>query len=498
MIPILFDKTETTFTSNGIGRLSDAISCIVTEERNGQYELKMVYPITGVHYAELTHSRIIFAKPAEDTDNQAFRIYKITKPSNGKVTVLAQHISYQLTSIIASPFTADNAADAVYGLISNASSACPFTIDTDIQTPSPFVLASPESIRSAVGGMEGSILDIYGGELEWDMYDVHLHQNRGQNRGKIVNYGKNIINLQQEESIDKVITGIYPYYKSDEYVELSEKILTIQTTETYPYQRIQSLDLTKYFTDTPTEAELRARAQEYLTKNTLGIPRLTIKASFIDDENHVPVKLCDTVTVYYAPLGVTVQAKVVRLEYNVLLGRYETMTVGSIQDSITDAIITTEKAAKSSGKENERTANQIAEVKSQVAVISAEVQRISGSVMANYILPFGIRLDEIRDIDQGGELVNVLQFHFESDSEGNTATFYAELGFNVHTFEKNDNFQDAVVTIKYLYDNQVIQSFVQYWRDGRHLLMINAILGDITEGQHNFWVQMQVQGASLY
>ena len=347
VIPILFEKTETSFLSNGIGRLSDALSCVVTEERNGQYELKMVYPITGVHYSEITHSRIIFAQPAEGKSNQAFRIYKITKPSGGRVTVLAQHISYQLTSIITSPFEGAGPSEAAAGMKSNASTTCPFTITTNITSATPFKIETPTSIRNAIGGMEGSFLELYGGEIEWDMYNVYINTARGSNRGKVVSYGKNITSMQQEENIDKVITGIYPYYNGDEYVELTEKILTVQTTEVYPYQRIQSLDMTKYFGDVPSEAELRTRAQEYLTKNTLGVPRLTIKAAFIDDENHVPVNLCDTVTVYYAPLGVSIQAEVVKLEYNVLLERYETMTVGSVQDSILDAVITTDKKSDS-------------------------------------------------------------------------------------------------------------------------------------------------------
>ena len=156
------------------------------------------------------------------------------------------------------------------------------------------------------------------------------------------------------------------------------------------------------------------------------------------------------------------------------------------------------KAATQIERAVQNNATQTTQLQNQVAVINSEIQRISGSVMANYILPFGIRLDEITDIDAGGTLVNVLQFHFESDSEGNTATFYAELGFNVHTNEKNNNFQDGVLTIKYLYDNEVIDAAVYYLRDGYKLIMINAILGDIDIGQHNFWVQMQVQGATLY
>lgn len=482
MIPILFDKTETTFTSNGIGRLTDAISCIVTEERNGQYELKMVYPISGVHYAELTHSRIIFAQPAEDENNQAFRIYKITKPANGRVTVLAQHISYQLTSIPVSPFDADSAADAVDGLTDNAATACPFTIDTDIVSSTQFKLETPESIRSAIGGMEGSLLDLYGGELEWDMFEVHLHSARGQNRGKIINYGKNITDIKQEESIDKVITGIYPYYSGDEYVELTEKVLTVQTTEVYPYQRIQKLDLTKYFGDVPTEAELRTKAQEYLTKNTLGIPRLTIKASFIDEENHVPVNLCDTVTVYYAPLGVSMQAEVVELEYNVLLERYETMTVGAVQDSILDAVITTDKKTSDNGRTIERE-------KAQTDAKIKETNDKIDAVTYEYVTPQVRSTGSIAD----GNSAIIMSIYFKL-KENTRVRFGSTLNFKTTATTQGNT---TKLNITYGLDAQTIGPIEETYVDGDHVLTLDYLTSSLSAGTHVFSVAFGLIGGAL-
>lgn len=482
MIPILFDKTETTFTSNGIGRLSDAISCIVTEERNGQYELKMVYPITGVHYAELTHSRIIFGQPAEDEDNQAFRIYKITKPANGRVTVLAQHISYQLTNIPVSPFDADSAADAVDGLTDNVATACPFTIHTDIVSSTPFKLETPESIRSAIGGMEGSLLDLYGGELEWDMYEVHLHSARGQNRGKIINYGKNITDIKQEESIDKVITGIYPYYSGDEYVELTEKVLTVQTTEVYPYQRIQKLDLTKYFGDVPTEEELRAKAQEYLTKNTLGIPRLTIKAAFIDEENHVPVNLCDTITVYYAPLGVSLQAEVVKLEYNMLLERYETMTVGAVQDSMLDAVISSDKKSKSNDREITQT-----QVKTKDEIARVEQQLVNNSY--EYVEPQEKSTSAIAD--GGSKIVMSIYFKLE---ERTRVRFGSTINFQITPTTQGGT---TNLNITYGLDDTTETPMVQTYEAGFHVLTLDYLTAELAAGSHVFSVAFGLVGGAL-
>ena len=482
MIPILFDKTETTFTSNGIGRLSDALSCIVTEERNGQYELKMVYPIIGVHYSEITHSRIIFAQPAEGKNNQAFRIYKITKPSNGRVTILAQHISYQLTNIIVSPFEGANPDEAADGMTSNASTTCPFTIDTDITSETPFKVKSPTSIRNAIGGMEGSFLELYGGEIEWDMYDVHINVARGSNRGKIVNYGKNITSMQQEENIDKVITGIYPFYSGDEYVELMEKVLTVQTTEVYPYQRIQSLDMTKYFGDVPSESELRERAQEYLTKNTLGIPRLTIKAAFIDEENHVPVNLCDIVTVYYAPLGVSIQAEVVKLEYNVLLERYETMTVGSVQDSILDAVITTDKKTSSNSREITETA-----VKTKDEIARVEQQVVNNSY--DYVEPQEKSTSAITD--GGSKIVMSIYFKLE---ERTRVRFGSTMNFQITPTTQGGT---TNLNITYGLDATTETPMVQTYEAGFHVLTLDYLTAELAAGSHVFSVAFGLVGGAL-
>ena len=108
MIPILYPPNETAFVNNGLGRLNDAISCDVEEVRNGLFELTMEYPITGIHYADIALSCLIFATPSDGKDPEPFRIYKISRPLNGRITVNAEHISYQLNYIPVLPFTADS------------------------------------------------------------------------------------------------------------------------------------------------------------------------------------------------------------------------------------------------------------------------------------------------------------------------------------------------------------------------------------------------------
>lgn len=338
MIPILHLPTSTNFSTNGIGRLSDAISCVVHEERNGSFELTMTYPVTGKHYGDIVHSAIIVAKPSARRDLQAFRIYKITKPLNGRVTVLAQHISYQLSFIPVSSFSAQNLTNALAGFKSNAAESCPFTLTADFNSDSSYAVPLPVSIRSYLGGTRGSILDIYGGEWEWNNYSCILHRNRGQDIGYNIRYGKNLIDLKQEQSIESTYTGVYPYWKSDEtMVTLTEKVIHAATAANYPFQRTVVKDFSDKWENAPTEAQLRAYTQSFITSNGIGVPNVNLSVDFVH-LGYTNIDLCDKVKVYFEKLGVAVESKVISIDWNVLKDRYDKIEVGDRRSTLASTI----------------------------------------------------------------------------------------------------------------------------------------------------------------
>ena len=352
MIPILFSPSSTTFTGNGLGRLVDSPRCIVREERNGPYELEMDYPIGGQHFDEITHSAIILAVPADGKGAQPFRIYDISKPIGGLCTIYAEHISYQLAHIPVTPFgKVTSVASALNGLKNNAAETCPFTFWTNKVSAGTFEVKTPASIREMLGGTEGSILDAFGGgEYEWDGYTVKLYQNRGQDKGVAIRYGRNLTDLKQDEAIDSTITGVYPFWSdsnSGTLVTLPEKVLHSANAGNFPYMRTIVVDATSEFEGEPTESQLRAFGNTYITQTGIGVPKVSIKVSFAplwqteeykDIANLERVNLCDTVTVEFEKLGVSASAKVVKTEYDVLTERYNSIELGDARTNLAKAV----------------------------------------------------------------------------------------------------------------------------------------------------------------
>ena len=345
MKPVLYSSTETAFTSNGLGVLNDAVSAVVREERNGAYELTMEYPADGIHFSDISARTIILAKPNPTDSPQPFRVYRITKPIGGIVTIYAQHISYDLSGVAVSPFSANTLAEAISAMQSHAlPSDQPFTLTTDMDKGTGLSITTPASFRAMMGGQENSLIDIYGGEYSYDKYSIVLNANRGEDRGFTLRYGKNLTSFEQDENCAAVYSHIYPYWTDGTTtVEVNNgeygKLVPTTGTE-LPYTKILPKDLSSYFENQPTAADLLITAKTYASKAQLGVPKVSLTVSFAQlEENGINrVDLCDTVTVVFPKMGVNAKAKVVTAEYDVLLERYTTLEIGSSTQGIADTI----------------------------------------------------------------------------------------------------------------------------------------------------------------
>ena len=364
---ILYDHDEEAFTSNGLGALPDAASCTVTEERNGGYEVEMEYPLTGSHFNDIQKRRILYVKPNPYDDPQPFRIYSITKPINGIVTVHAAHLSYDTSGSIVKLFPADaGSASAAMSYLKNFSvPSTPFTFFTNVGKSGTMSVPKPSSIRSLLGGSDGSILDTFGGEYLFDKWNISLLESRGSNRGVTIRYGKNMTDLEQEENDTDFYTGVYPFWYSESedggLVTLSANDGIVNAPGNYDFVKIMPLDLSsedfsKETTDSegytttiekPTEAELLAAAQKYIANNKIGIPKVSLDVSFVmlaqteeykDFARLETVKLCDTVTVEFEKLGVKTTAKCIKTVYNVLTDKYDSIELGEPKSSLAETV----------------------------------------------------------------------------------------------------------------------------------------------------------------
>lgn len=380
MIPILYSSNELHFSSNGIGRLNDCISCVVTEERNGIYECEFQYPITGRFYQLMVaEGGIIGVYHDDHHDIQPFDIYAFSAPIDGVVTFYAHHISYRLGRIILKPFTATSVAEVMAKIPGNSFNNNPFTFWTDKQTAASFKLEVPDAIRNVLGGQQGSILDVFGGgDYQFDLFSVKLYDDRGVDNGVTIRHGKNLSDITYDKDDQGTYNAIAPYWKdgNGNAVYLPEIYVTSAnatgnklapwTTENgsemtdenlnviefnYILDSPVAMDFSGYFQEQPTVDQLRQRAIQYLNSNRPWIPNENVKVDFWqlwqtpeyeDIAALQRVGLCDYVSVYYPELGVVKEKqKVIRTDYNVLLERFDSMEIGKPTTSLAQQILGT-------------------------------------------------------------------------------------------------------------------------------------------------------------
>lgn len=374
MIPILYDNNERTFASNGLGRLTDCLECTVTEERNGIYEAEFVYPITGVHYNDIVEGRIISVTHDEKGDRQPFVIYRRSAVIDGRVTFCAHHVSYELSNVIVSPFSATSAAAALTYIKDNSITDNPFTFWTDKATSGSMEVDVPTPAKTLLGGKDGSVLDVFGGgEYEFDGFTVKLYQSRGTDSDVTIRYGKNLTNLRQERETLDLYNSVVPYWRDNQngaliygdvvtgnggveetalWTDHNDIYITDENGNEFEFKYVKSvtttMDLSQEFEEMPTKSELEERAFQILNSNQPWIPSESIDVDFValwqteEYKSVAPlqrVSLCDTVSVYYPELGVdAVEVKVVKTVYNVLLDRFDSLELGQPKASFAEVI----------------------------------------------------------------------------------------------------------------------------------------------------------------
>lgn len=347
MIPILYDKNETTFVSNGLGRLRDMISAVVTEERNGVYELDFEYPVSADDFGDIQIGRIIGVTHDESGDIQPFDIVSFTRPIDGVVTFHCTHISYRQSYLTVTGSNINSLASAFTLLKNNATPTNPFTYETDKGSTGYLASADgiPKTVRSMLGGVEGSILDAYGGEYEWDKFRVILHSARGQLRNFSIRYGVNMLDYNEELDSSGTYMACVPYWTDGTTTVVGDKQTSGGTTVTGRGECVP-LDVSDKFESQPTKAQVNSMGLSVMNSKNPMIPSQNIHVEFVrlqdmgyeNLESLLECKLCDTINVIFPFYNTSGQFKIVKTVWDVLADRYESMELGDLSVTLAEAL----------------------------------------------------------------------------------------------------------------------------------------------------------------
>ena len=370
MIPILYDSTETAFASNGLGRLRDCLSCEVTEERNGIYECDFEYPVDGANYDMIQCGRIIGVTHDDTGMIQPFDIVSYSKPISGVVSFHAVHISYRQRGIVASGTNINSLADAFAVLTSSAQPSNPFTYEADF-TSTAYASSfdgTPRSVRQFLGGIEGSILDAYGGEYEFDRFRVILHQSRGQVRDFSIRYGVNLLDYKDDTDYSETYTSCVPYWRGNDNgqdVTVIGNRVDLGGTAYNGQNICAALDLSDKFEGKPTTANLESLALSLMQSRQTQLPSQNISVDFVriqDLEDFgglgslLQCNLCDSIKVEFPRYGMSGTYKIVKVVWDVLADKYQSMELGALSTSLAEAlgIVNSPSGSASGGGEVEQ------------------------------------------------------------------------------------------------------------------------------------------------
>ena len=348
MTPILYESDEQEFTSNGLGRLRDCIRCEVTEERNGVYECEFDYPVTGLHYNDILLGRIIAVEHDENQDIQPFDIYAYSRPENGVVTFYAHHVSYRLNGIVSILSNINSAKGALFALAINSKPSNPFTFDTDLvgNTYLPYSDRVPRSVKDFLGGGEGSILDTYGGDYEFNMGFVTLWKNRGTVRDITIRHGVNMTEFSEDLDYSESYNACVPYWQGNDTLVIGNTaVLDNLNFDGRDY--CVPLDMSDKIASQPTAGILQQEGLKYMRNNQTWLPSRNIKVDFVrlaDTEEYkqfAPLQkclLCDSVKVVFPLYDMEGIFKIVRVVWDVLQERYIEMELGNLSTSLAEAL----------------------------------------------------------------------------------------------------------------------------------------------------------------
>lgn len=347
MNPILYSPYETVFDHNGIGVLSECMSCLCTEVLNGSYEITLTYPVSGIFQNSIALNSVIKVKPNYRDNPQPFRVYRITKDIDGYITVKAAHLCYDTAGIPVMPFMASSLQDAIVNINErqNLENESEFVITADYSVAGDITVNVPTSLRALMGGSENSLNYIYGGEYHYDGYVTELLYRRGRDVGSSIRYGKNILDFEHEADCEELYTAVFGYwYREATNDSPAESVYgdIIHCSGSYPYEKILTLDVSdKFNTDyIPSRADIDDAVRTYIADNGIGVPKYEMKIDYVEDSGISGICLGDTLGVYFPVYDIKAVARCTTVVFDCLKERNDSIKVGVVGSNISSTIAT--------------------------------------------------------------------------------------------------------------------------------------------------------------
>lgn len=349
MNPILYPIGQKTFDNNGLGVLSDTISCKCTEVLNSEDELELSLYSDGVHANEISVNCILKVKPNYEDDPQPFRIYSLEEDIQGLIKVKAAHLTYDTSGIPILPCSVSSLGEAVNHINTQhiLTEETDFVLTTDFDAEGEFIIENPSSFRSVLGDGEKTLLGVYGGDFHYDNHTIELLSARGADKGICFRYRKNITGFEQEMNSEDLYSAVVGYWKKSgsngsDPTFVYGSIMGINNS--LPYDRIYILDTSEMIkNDNNADAsaeQINACVEQYIYDNVIGIPKYTMKIDYAEDDNVVKVCLGDIVGVLMPEYGIKSRARCRKVVFDCLLERNESIEIGNITPGLAGDLAT--------------------------------------------------------------------------------------------------------------------------------------------------------------
>lgn len=345
MNPVLYSPYSVAFDNNGLGVMSECISCICTEVLNGSYEVSIVYPVSGSLHDKIELNSIVKVKPNYRDDPQPFRIYRITKDIDGYLTIKAAHLCYDTAGIPVLPFVSSTLQEAIMNMNErrNLENESEFMITANFSVPGEMVVDVPTSLRALMSGGDNTLTTVYGGEYHYDGYLTELLESRGRDVGASIRYGKNIVDFEEENDCEELYTAVFGYwYRAATQDSPAESVYgdIINCSGEYPYEKILTLDVSdKFGTDeVPTKAQVDDAVNEYIAEYGVGIPKHEMTIDYIEDSGISGICLGDRLGVYFPIYNVKATARCTTVGFDCLRERNDSIKIGVVSSTIASTI----------------------------------------------------------------------------------------------------------------------------------------------------------------